>query len=227
MEQAVAGYATRLAEKLRRHGLARDHVTVFMHTSPFSADEPQRNVSMTIDIPEATNDTMQLIKASKRAVEGIWKSGFRYSKAGIIIQDLVPPGLAQRSLFDSMDHEKAAKVMAAMDAAIRRWGRATVMPAAVGLASKSSFSTKFEMRSPRYTTRWDELSPGEVTSLQFYPPRPLQFHGDGATVKEMGNSACADCLSAFLWWCASRSAQHKLLGSIPLSSAVGISPNTG
>jgi len=157
MEQAVAGYATRLGEKLRRHGLATDHVTVFMHTSRFNDDEPRRNVSMTIDIPEATNDTMALIRAAKRAVDVLWKSGYRYSKAGIITQDLVPPALAQRSLFDNMDHEKAAKVMAAMDAANRRWGRATVVPAAVGFSSKSAFSTKFEMRSPRYTTRWDEL----------------------------------------------------------------------
>lgn len=157
MHQAVAGYATRLGEKLRRHGLATDHVTVFMHTSQFSDDEPQRNASMTVAIPEATNDSLALIKAARRAVDALWKSGYRYSKAGIVTQDLVPPELAQRSLFDGLDHEKAARVMAAMDEANRRWGRATVVPAAVGFASKSAFSTKFERRSPRYTTRWDEL----------------------------------------------------------------------
>lgn len=48
-------------------------------------------------------------------------------------------------------------VMAAMDEANIRWGRATVVPAAVGIASKSAFTTKFERRSRRYTTRWDEL----------------------------------------------------------------------
>lgn len=156
MHQAVAGYATRLGEKLRRHGLATDHVTVFMHTSQFNADEPQRNVSMTIDIPEATNDTMQLIKAARRAVDALWKSGYRYSKAGIVTQDLVPEGLAQRSLFDGLDHERAPRLMAAMDTANRRWGRATVFPAAMGV-NRQTFSTKFERRSPRYTTRWDEL----------------------------------------------------------------------
>lgn len=156
MEQAVAGYATRLGEKLRRHGLATDHVTVFMHTSPFS-DDPQRSVSMTVDIVEATNDSLQLIKAARRAVDALWRGGFRYSKAGIITQDLVPPSIAQRALFDGLDHDRAAKVMAAMDEANRRWGRATVVPAAVGVATKSTFRTKFERRSPRYTTRWDEL----------------------------------------------------------------------
>ena len=66
-----------------------------------------------------------------RAVDALWQSGFRYSKAGIITQDLVPPALRQRALFDAPDHDKAAKVMAAMDEANRRWGRATVLPAAV------------------------------------------------------------------------------------------------
>lgn len=157
MEQAVAGYATRLGEKLRRHVLATNHVTVFMHTSRFADDEPQRSVSMTVDIPEATNDSLALIRASRRAVDALWKSGYRYSKAGIITQDLVPPPIPQRALFDNLDHERAAKVMAAMDEANRRWGRATVVPAAVGISSKSGFTTKFEMRTPRYTTRWNEL----------------------------------------------------------------------
>ena len=159
MEQAVAGYASRLGEKLRRHGLATDHVTVFMHTSQFNDDEPQRNVSITVDLPEATNDSLQLIKAARRAVDRLWQSGFRYSKAGIITQDLVPPGIAQRALFDGLDHERGARAMAAMDEANRRWGRATVVPAATmsSAAKAQTFTTKFEMRSPRFTTRWDEL----------------------------------------------------------------------
>lgn len=158
MEQAVAGYATRLGEKLRRHGLATDQLTVFMHTSPF-ADDLQRSVSMTIDIPEATNDSLALIKAGKRAVDALWKDGYRYSKAGIITQDLVPPAERQIALFDNLDHERSAKVMAAMDEANKRWGRATVVPAAMmgGPRKPQAFTTKFEMRSPRFTTRWDEL----------------------------------------------------------------------
>jgi DNA polymerase V len=47
--------------------------------------------------------------------------------------------------------------MAALDACNRRWGRGSVVPAAAGIASKRAWATKFEMRSPRYTTRMDEL----------------------------------------------------------------------
>jgi hypothetical protein len=64
---------------------------------------------------QATNDSLALINAARRAVDRLWQSGFRYSKAGIITQDLEPPPIPQRALFDNLDHEKAAKVMAAMD----------------------------------------------------------------------------------------------------------------
>lgn len=112
---------------------------------------------MTVTMPEATNDSLALIKAAKRAVDALWKSGFRHSKAGIVTQDLVRPSERQPPLFDAMDHDRTAKIMAAVDLANKRWGRATVVPAALGIANKSAFTTKFEMRSPRYTTRWDEL----------------------------------------------------------------------
>lgn len=155
MEQAVASYADRLGEKLRRHGLATNHLTVFMHTSPFEDDAPQRSVSMTVDIPEATNDSLELIKTARRAVERLWQPGFRYAKAGIVTKDLVAPPIRQRALFDNLDHDRAAKVMAAMDEANARFGRGTIIPAAIG--TKVHWATKFERRSPRYTTRWDEL----------------------------------------------------------------------
>jgi DNA polymerase V len=56
-----------------------------------------------------------------------------------------------------MDSRAVNRKRRAMLFANRRWGRATVVPAAVGIAAKSAFTTKFEMRSPRYTTQWDEL----------------------------------------------------------------------
>lgn len=61
------------------------------------------------------------------------------------------PGLGQ------LDREQGAALMVALDACNRRFGRGTVVPAAAGLATKRAWSTKFEMRSPRYTTRLDEL----------------------------------------------------------------------
>ncbi|PZN96888.1 MAG: DNA polymerase V subunit UmuC [Hyphomicrobiales bacterium] len=89
MQEAIAAHATRLGEKLRRHALATDHVTVFFHTSPHDRG-PSRSVSTTVDFPEASNDTLVLVRAAKWGVRRIWKSGYRYAKTSLMTVDLVP-----------------------------------------------------------------------------------------------------------------------------------------
>lgn len=157
LEQAVANHATRLGEKLRQHGLATDHVTVFFHTSTHDAG-PQRSVSLTVTLPEATQDTLELVRAACRGAREKWKAGYRYSKAGVVTVDLVPPAKAQRALIESFDRERGDALMAALDAVNARWGRGTCRPAATGFdRQKKGWVTKFEMRSPRYTTKVEEL----------------------------------------------------------------------
>lgn len=158
IQQAIAAHATRLGEKLRRHDLASDHVTVFYHTSPFDQTGPQRSVSTTVQLPEATNDTLALVRAARWGARRIWKSGFRYSKAGVITTDLVRPQMAQRALIGGFDQERSSRLMAAIDACNQKHGRGAVAPASAGLASQQKrWTTKFELKSPRYTTRLEEV----------------------------------------------------------------------
>jgi len=157
LEQAVAAHATRLGEKLRRGELGTDHITVFYHTSEHDRGSPQRSVSSSVTLPEATNDTLALVKAATWAARRVWQGGCRYSKAGLITVDLVPLATSQRALIGGLDRERGAVLMAAVDACNRRWGRGAVVPGKAGFAPKRAWSTKFEMRSPRYTTRIDEL----------------------------------------------------------------------
>ncbi len=89
-----------------------------------------------------------------------WRSGFRYSKAGVITVDLVPLADSQRALpgLGRLDREKGAALMTAVDECNRRFGRGTVVPGKAGvIPARREWSTKFEMRSPRYTTRLAEL----------------------------------------------------------------------
>ena len=159
MEQAVATHAARLGEKLRREGLGTDHVTVFYHTSEHDMAAPRRSVTTTVTLGEATNDTLVLVKAATSGVRRVWRGGHRYSKAGLITVDLVPLADSQRALpgMDLGDRATSASLMAALDACNRRFGRGTVVTGAAGFPSKRGWSTKFEMRSPRYTTTLDEL----------------------------------------------------------------------
>ncbi|AOG03475.1 Y-family DNA polymerase [Bosea sp. RAC05] len=158
LQQAVAAHATRLGEKLRRHDLATDHITVFYHTSPFDSAGPQRSASTTVRFPEATNDTLVLVRAARWATRRLWKPGYRYSKAGVVTTDLVRPQYAQRALIGGFDQERGARLMAAIDLCNARHGRGTVAPASAGIARQQQrWTTKFEMKSPRYTTRLEEV----------------------------------------------------------------------
>ena len=108
-------------------------------------------------LPEATNDSLALAKAATWGARRLWRDGYRYSKAGVMTFDLVKLAFSQRALFDGFDRERSAALMGAMDACNRRFGRGTVVPAAANVERRRSWSTKFKMRTPRYTTRVDEL----------------------------------------------------------------------
>lgn len=161
LEQAVSVHATRLAEKLRRGGLGTSQVTVFYHTSEHDRGEPMRSVSTTVTLPEATNDTLALIKAARLGIAKTWREpgerAWRYSKAGVVTTDLMPLEASPRALIDRLNRERSEPLMAAMDACNARFGRGAVVPARAGLEAKRDWSTKFEMRTPRYTTQLAEL----------------------------------------------------------------------
>jgi DNA polymerase V len=155
MREAVATYMTRAAEKLRRHQVAAGVITVFLMTNRFT-EEPHYSNSMTITLPVATQDTAELIGYALRGVEQIFREGYRYQKAGVILTALVPAHQVQTHLFDRHDRERSQKLMEAIDTINREWGSGTIRYAAVGL--RPGWIMKCARRSPRYTTRWEELA---------------------------------------------------------------------
>ena len=155
MREAVATYMSRAAEKLRRHHVAAGVVTVFLMTNRFT-DEPQYSNSVTMPLPVATQDTAALIGYALRGVEQIFREGYRYQKAGVILTAFVPAHQVQTPLFDQHDRERSQKLMAAMDTINTAWGSGTIRYAAVGL--RPAWMMRWARRSPRYTTRWEELA---------------------------------------------------------------------
>ena len=153
MREAVATYITRVAEKLRRVQLAAGVLTVFLMTNRFT-DEPHYAKSVTLPLPVATQDTAELIRYALRGIEQLFREGYRYKKAGVILTALVPAHQVQTHLFDQRD-ARSQRLMAALDAINTQWGSGTVRYAAVGL--RPPWITRCGHRSPRYTTRWEEL----------------------------------------------------------------------
>ena len=154
MLEALAAYATRAAEKLRHHGVAAVQGHVFMHSNRHNGDRPIY-ASRPLALLEATADTHVLIDAAIHAGKRAWRKGYRYAKAGIVLTDLVSSEHIQKSFFQTIDRDERVSLMGAIDSVNARFGRGALFPAAAGISR--DWSTKVEMRSPRYTTRWDEL----------------------------------------------------------------------
>lgn len=153
MQEAVAAYTTRAAEKLRRHALEATGMQVFMHTNRFNND-PRYGGSATFGI-EPTADTRALLKDALRAARRMWRPGYRYAKAGVVLVGLRLPSAAPIALFQTRDPDQSARLMAALDAINERFGRGAIGPGVVG--RRPSWGTRRENLSPRYTTHVDEI----------------------------------------------------------------------
>lgn len=149
MLSALVAYATRAAEKLRTAGLCAGHMQVFAHTSPFRGDPPYSGAASSAIGPQ-TDETFTLIKHATALLHRLWRHGFRYSKAGVMLTDLVPREKVQPTLFDALDRERSGRLMAAMDAVNARMGRGTLAPATA--VAGRTWRMRQEHRSPSYTT---------------------------------------------------------------------------
>lgn len=154
MREAVAAYTARAAEKLRGEHLAAAALTVFLTTNPFT-DESQYSNALTLRLPVATDVTTDLLHLALKSVESIYRDGYRYKKAGVMLLGLVPVGQVQANLFECTDRERSTRLMRAVDAVNTRQGADTVRFAAAGLTRR--WRTRFARRSPAYTTRWHEI----------------------------------------------------------------------
>ena len=154
MEQAISAYATRAAEKLRKDGLVASAMQVFLQTNRFSKTDRQCVTQASFGI-EPSSDSFALINSASRAARHIWRDGYRYAKAGIILLELTPAHEQSPSFFPSRDPEKSASVMRAMDLINLRYGRNALRPGIV--TARPSWGMRRANLSPSYTTRADQL----------------------------------------------------------------------
>lgn len=153
--QAMTAHTSRAAQKLRQHGLVAGTLTAFFHTNPFSKTAPQHSASRSIGLKPMSNDTFDLVRATRMCVDKAWKgdrsgNGYAYTKAGVMLDDLIKEELAPQLLFE-FERPRDARLMAALDAVNDRFGKKKLVVGSEGF--RRPFEAKAEMRSPRYTTR--------------------------------------------------------------------------
>jgi DNA polymerase V len=155
--ESVTLYTSRAAEKARAQHTHANSISVFIQTSPF-AKLPYYGGSLTVALPSPSNDTRLLVKTALWIVKRLYKPGYVYQKAGVLLNDLVPNEGRQRDLFFDASESKYAqdaKVMAVLDTINQRYGRQTLKLGSEGF--KAPWKMKQNFKSPGYTTHWDEL----------------------------------------------------------------------
>ncbi|HFQ5199058.1 TPA: translesion error-prone DNA polymerase V subunit UmuC [Vibrio vulnificus] len=155
LREAICEYATRATEKLRKEQQQAKVMTVFIRTSPFKDNEPQYSNSASGELLIPSCDTRDFIELSNHLLKRIWKDGFRYAKAGVMLSDFYDPGMFQPGLFDDVStRSNSQQLMSVLDT-INQSGAGKVFFA--GQGTKKDWSMKREHLSPAYTTRWDQL----------------------------------------------------------------------
>ena len=155
MREALASYATRAAEKMRRYKVAADNLFVFMHTSTFNQD-PFYSNGASARFAATTNDTGEVVGLAVRLGERLWREGFRYSKCGVMITELLPEAVQQPALWSELDRERRERAWKTVDQLNAKLGRGTVRILSAG-PKDAAWKLRAEYRSPRWTTRWEEL----------------------------------------------------------------------
>lgn len=154
LEAAVSSYMARAAEKLREQDSVASTAYVYIRTNPNKEHEPQYAPGMSVGLPVPTNDTRQLIKAALSCLRAVYRAGYQYQKAGVMLSDISPSCQVQGDLF-APPGLQSEKLMGAMDYINQRMG-----PGALRFASEG-IECGWKMRrgnmSPAYTTNWDEL----------------------------------------------------------------------
>lgn len=151
MMGAITQYTARAAEKLRSQGGTARQFTLFIRTSPFTAD-PQYSKSLTASLPWPTDDTRAFLARARALLESIWRPGYLYAKAGVMLSDISPLRSSQGDLFQG-DERPAGNPLLGLVDRMNKKGLDIRFAAQVGPAGKM----RQAKLSPHYTTRFSDV----------------------------------------------------------------------
>ncbi len=167
LETSVSNYAARCAEKLRMQHSVAQEVTVFIDTNRFRTDLPQYSNAYTQTLLTPDNSVQVIVRAALNCLNIIFKQGFEYKRAGVVVSKISAANAVQTDMFDydSEQYEKRHRLDSVLDKINRTQGSETVILAnqqyqkdeQTGKAMVFTDSIKHDLRSPNYTTRWSDI----------------------------------------------------------------------
>lgn len=154
LHTAVAAFSSMCAEKLRRQASVCGEVTVYILTNRHREDLPQYFDSETLRLQTPTDDTLELVPQARKALQRIFRPGYGYKKAGVILSEIASKTGIQADLFDPVNREKHARLMSIVDTANQTFGRNKIVVAAQGF---DPIRMNRQHLSKAYTTDWNQI----------------------------------------------------------------------
>ncbi len=145
LKEAVAGYCLNASEKIRSESLTAKSITIFIRTSPFQNRFGYYSNSKTIDFPIKTNDSIEIVKTALTALESIFKNGYRYQKAGVLLSGL-SESTNNKNLFSSEKDNKISNLMKSIDNTNYRYGRSTLSLASAGVQKRWNMRRQYSSK---------------------------------------------------------------------------------
>ena len=145
LKEAVSNYSLNASEKIRSESLIAKSITVFIRTSPFQSKFGYYANSKTIDFPIGTNNSIEIVKTAISALEIIFKNGYRYQKAGVLLTGLSNDD-DKKNLFSSEKDEKINSLMRSIDNTNYRYGRSAISLASAGVQKRWNMKREHSSR---------------------------------------------------------------------------------
>lgn len=161
LQEAVVSYISRAAEKMRQQNSFCSHLLIYIRTNPFSQQSAQYANSITIPLITGTDDTRYLAQLAILGLQKIYRSGYAYKKAGVMLLGLYCADQTQADLFCAgSDRVRSRSLMQLMDRLNHSYGSNTIRLAGAGLRPR--WTMRSLQRSPNYTTAWNELAQAQA-----------------------------------------------------------------
>ena len=154
LRERITTFSVTCAEKLRRQKSCCNAILIFLHTNGFRADLPQYSRNIVMKLPYPTNSSIEIAKFAVQGLALIFKKGYQYKKAGVIVMDITPENTNQISMFENTN-PKHKLLMDVIDRVNNAIGQKKVKLASQAL--DRTWKMKQERLSPRYTTRLSEI----------------------------------------------------------------------
>jgi DNA polymerase V len=154
LKEIIASYACVASEKLRIQKSSCNLIMIFIHSNPFRKDLKQYSNSLVVKLPYATNSSLIIARYARKAIEQIYKKGYEFKKAGIVVMGLVPEAVQQLNMFEACNADHKI-LMSTIDNLNAKYGKNTLNIASQKL--DSAWAMRQQYLSPKYTTDFKDI----------------------------------------------------------------------